>query len=128
MNNLEQQLYYYYIIYWVTKNKSLVSNSCSSTSMTSSSSYFSSTSSSSASSCRHSPDRLSQKSRSTSYLHYTQNQTSKKFYSCWPYLSTTPGFSRCGPSDEILYIVSTLTSKTPGHLVLYLGVFYWSVN
>ena len=49
---------------------------------------------------------------------YPQNQISIQFY--WPYLSRTPGFFYCVSSHHIRKNISTLTSDTPGQLVLHL--------
>ena len=76
---------------------------------------------------------LNQESRPTT--HHPQNHTSKQFHSHWPslYLTTTAGFSRCGPSCQILDIISTLNPAVSEnsmtlHLVLHLDAFWWSVN
>ena len=58
---------------------------------------------------------LNQESRPTT--HHPQNHTSKQFHSHWPslYLTTTAGLSRCGPSCQILDIISTLNPAVSGN-------------
>ena len=63
----------------------------------------------------------------TLQLHRTRLQSNSTNYF---FLSTTPGFSRYVdlPTRSTTYIVSTLASTTPGHLLRQLDAFCWSIS